>query len=338
MIRLAISPREEKEKVYFVVDERYLRRFWPELLRAPFPFDPDAVPERLVSGIDCWVVQTWARLSRNVCSFEPVLTTQAVTNAVCLFHRDSALPGLGVHRCFAVVAQADRVPPPLADIVVVQNNLLPDTDFRRFIPHWPQPGLLPRDACRGTGLEILAYLGSEQYIPDFMRSDRFRAALRHRHMRLDVRLPGNWHDYREIDAVLAIRKSSPLVLATKPVSKLVNAWAAGVPALLGDEPAYRRVRQSPLDYLEVASGDHVLERLDQLTAEPGLYREMVANGQVRAKAFSAPAVTACWIAVLEEALRLRRMYGPTSRAVRRLRYAAYRFTGRMGARIRGWKD
>lgn len=326
------------EKVYFVVDKGYLRRFWPELLRNPSPFDPDAVPERLLSGIDCWIVQTWARLSRGACSFEPVLTTKAVPNAVCLFHRDNALPGLGVHRCFAVVAQADRVFPPLADVVLVQNSLLPDTAFRRFIPHWPQPGLLRRDPCRGTRLEVVAYLGSEQYIPEFMRSDRIQTALRQRHMRLDVRLPGNWHDYREIDAVLAIRKSSPVVLATKPVSKLVNAWAAGVPALLGKEPAYRQARQSSLDYLEVASGDDVLERLDQLASEPELYRRMVANGQVRAKAFSVPAVAACWIAVLEEALRMRRMYGPTARVIRRLRYAARRFTGGMEAHIRGWKD
>ena len=74
----------------------------------------------------------------------------------------------------------------------------------------------------------------------------------------------------------------PIVLETKPASKLVNAWAAGVPAMLGPEPAYRELRSSPLDFLETPAAEAVLDAIDRLRGEPGLYAAMAENGLRRA--------------------------------------------------------
>lgn len=92
-----------------------------------------------------------------------------------------------------------------------------------------------------------------------------------------------WHDYQHVDAVLAIRDCPPVVLATKPASKLINAWKAGVPALLGPEPAWG-IAYSPLDFLEAASAEPCWtpRRLQQ---ESGLYRRMTEHGAKRAQAF-----------------------------------------------------
>ena len=100
-----------REKIYFVVNEKHLFKKWPELVSEPRPFAPDECPERIISGRDCWIILTWARLCAVDCPFDPVLSCRSVDNAVCVFHWDDATPAQGVHRCFAVVAQADRPPP-----------------------------------------------------------------------------------------------------------------------------------------------------------------------------------------------------------------------------------
>jgi hypothetical protein len=119
----------------------------------------------------------------------------------------------------------------------------------------------------------------------------------------------------------------PDVLRTKPATKLVNAWLAGTPALLGAEPAFAGLRRSELDYLEVATPDDALGALRRLREEPGLFRAMVENGERRADELSAEAVTARWEAVLSEEIvpayeRWARRRGP--RLGRRTRLAALR--------------
>ena len=163
-----------REKIYFVVNEKHLFKKWPELVSEPRPFAPDECPERIISGRDCWIILTWARLCAVDCPFDPVLSCRSVDNAVCVFHWDDATPAQGVHRCFAVVAQADRPRPALSDMTVMQNGLMGETGLRRTMPHWPQPGLIPRDPARGDRLETIAYFGSDQYEPQFVKTGPFR--------------------------------------------------------------------------------------------------------------------------------------------------------------------
>ena len=334
-IRTSSSPT--RESVYCIVNEKHLRRYWPELLSEPVPFVPEARPERIVSGLDCWPLLTWARLSAVECPFEVRLATRAVDGAVCLFHWDDAVPRLGVHSCFAVVVQADRPVPALADMTVVQNALGGECSHRSYIPLWTQPGLIPRDPGRGDRLQTLAYLGSDQYEPEFVKAPAFRSALRERGVTFVNRFQGCWHDYQGIDAVLAVRDCPPVVLGTKPASKLINAWTAGVPARLGLGPAYEELRRSPLDFLETPTAESVLEALDRLQNEPGLYASMRGNGLRRAEAFTDAVLTEKWIGLLTEALR--RNASERRNPVRRyLSYVFNRQRIRWETRRQGWRD
>lgn len=241
-----------REKIYFVVNEKHLFKKWPELVSEPRPFAPDECPERIISGRDCWIILTWARLCAVDCPFDPVLSCRAVDNAVCVFHWDDATPAQGVHR---------------------------------FV-------------------------------------NRFQ---------------GEWHDYQHVDAVLAIRDCPPVVLATKPASKLINAWKAGVPALLGPEPAYRELRTSPLDFLEAASAEAVLDSIDRLQQESGLYRRMTEHGAKRAQAFDVNMLTQKWISLLEEA-RERNRRETLHPVMRSIRYLWNRQKINLGKRLSGWRD
>ena len=89
-----------------------------------------------------------------------------------------------------------------------------------------------------------------------------------------------WTDYSDVDLVLAVRP--PIGTYTdKPASKLYNAWRAGVPALLGPEPAFRELYTDPLDYVEVSTVEDALAAIDRLRAEPDLYRRMIDRGRRR---------------------------------------------------------
>lgn len=218
-----------REKIYFVVNEKHLFKKWPELVSEPRPFAPDECPERIISGRDCWIILTWARLCAVDCPFDPVLSCRSVDNAVCVFHWDDATPAQGVHRCFAVVAQADR----------------------------PRPAL--------------------------------------------------------------------------------SEWKAGAPALLGPEPAYRELRTSPLDFLEAASAEAVLDSIDRLQQESGLYRRMTEHGAKRAQAFDVNMLTQKWISLLEEA-RERNRRETLHPVMRSIRYLWNRQKINLGKRLSGWRD
>ena len=53
----------------------------------------------------------------------------------------------------------------------------------------------------------------------------------------------------------------------KPASKLVNAWHAGVPALLGPEPAYQALRMQ-FDYIEIRSPEDAIREVIRLKENP----------------------------------------------------------------------
>ena len=91
-----------------------------------------------------------------------------------------------------------------------------------------------------------------------------------------------WHDFRETDAVVAIRSFDQDLHHIKPASKLVNAWHAHVPAILGRESAYRALRQSSVDYIEASSFVEAKAAIEMLKRDPGPRCSMAENGRRRA--------------------------------------------------------
>jgi len=137
-----------------------------------------------------------------------------------------------------------------------------------------------------------------------------------------------WPDYRAVDVLIAVRPPDRRLYLAKPATKLVNAWLAGVPAILGEEFAYRELRRSPLDYIEVASIDDARRAVRRLRDEPILYQAMVDNGRRRAREFTITSITEHWRKLLFDILpalegdpifrRRRRLSLPARRAVGRL--------------------
>jgi hypothetical protein len=197
---------------------------------------------------------------------------------------------------------------PLADVDVVQNGRFASKRDTFFLPHWPQPGIIPRDESRGTAIRSITFKGGFGSIDSMFRSEEWNQYLRSEGIAFEIaskhtqgEIP-RWHDYENADLVLAVR---PLfgdggMRCEKPASKLINAWHAGVPAIVGPEYAFQELHKHPLDYIEVCSVREAIDAVDMLKNSPGLYLDMIEHGRSRAKEFTPKEISKTWAHVLFE--------------------------------------
>ena len=218
---------------------------------------------------------------------------------LCVSHYDYIKRKNLVWNSFVVAIRADRPLAVLCEHQIVQNARLADMQSSHFIPCWPQPGLVPRDRARGSRISRIAFFGWKLNLSPEFRSDSFRNQLRDLGVDLDVCTNSlTWMNYSDVDLTLAVRGRSARALLTKPSLKLVNSWRAGVPALLGPEPAFEDLRESELDYFRIHTPDQVIEAIQKLRREEGLYAQMVENGLRRAQEFTFASVARAWERVL----------------------------------------
>ncbi len=261
----------------------------------------DSQSRRFVAGRNSWIAQTYVRL-------RPALEARGWTvtvgdtfepGAIVMVHRDDANDFAScAHASYLVVVRADRAPVAACDLAIVQNRI-DNAAHERFIPLWPQPGLRSRDPSRGASISRIAYYGRTTSAPAWFSDAAFLRALRRRGIEFDIQAT-QWEDYSRVDVCIAAREDSGTLLATKPATKVYNAWLAGVPVLAAPEPAYVELRRGPLDFLEIHDGSEVLEALDRLRADPALFNAMAANGLERGKEYSVDAIRNRWLALLEE--------------------------------------
>jgi hypothetical protein len=269
---------------------------------------PDAEPQRLVRGDECWIAQTCARL--RDAGMPVSLDNRVPAEGIVVFYAGDkravakAFDPRG--RALLVAVRSDRHPVGFADFEIVQNASSADGARTRHLPHWPQAGLLPRDPVRGERVRCVLFPGTPQNLhPGFGGEAWHRFLDQHAlefrcHYASACGGPAAWHDYRDVDVMLAIRPPAMGLVPHKPAWKLFNAWLAGVPAILGPEAGYRELRRGPLDYLEAADPQAAMHALARLRDEPGLYAAMVANGHVRGADFTVAATLRRWQALLAE--------------------------------------
>lgn len=288
--------------VYFI--SRSFER-WHDII------DNDELPENLdelyaksTDSHDVWSPQTYLALKERGLNVH--LVSEYVPGAICIATYDTLRTRDFNFKSYVVACQHDRGRPELCDERIVLNHLnVIDKCTDHFISQWPQPNLIPRDTSRGSLLKNLDFkgmLGNLAYPfqdPDFSRAlkEGLDIDLRFKSGRnVDVR--DFWKDYSQTDAILAIRNQTEYFLTRKPPIKLVNAWLAGVPAILGPEVGYQAMRQSELDYIEVKSPDEAIAALKKLKEQPKLYEAMVTNGLERGKEFSPNKIAEKWREVL----------------------------------------
>jgi hypothetical protein len=271
---------------------------WKHLLEPGLPPPVEAHANLYMKADDNWCAQTYVQLRRR--GLDVRFADHIIPGEICVTTANQLGISGRTYRCYLVACRHDRARPEIAEQRIVQNrlNILDSTDH--YLPHWPQPGLIPRDPSRGDRIETLVYKGMAINLAGPFHRDAFKAEL----AKLGVQLiidtgeyddrHHSWNDYSQADLVLAVRDVTEYDLSIKPPSKLINAWHAGTPALLGPEPAYRQLRESDLDYIEVRTPEQAIEAVRRLKEDPILYRRMVDHSRIRAANFTADAIAHQW--------------------------------------------
>ncbi|MDR3405206.1 MAG: glycosyltransferase [Chthoniobacter sp.] len=276
-----------------------IRFYLPDKIPADMPQSPDVYwtgfRGYMRGGVYAWTVQTFQRLRDAGMNVE--LSDQLPSEGILVAHRKSVprdfIPPAGV---LFVCLRADATFHPFAHFHVVINRLALNWWYPSvYMPHWPQAGLIPRDSARGDRWENAAFFGDDACIANEMRGDEWAAILRELKLNWNHVPPEKWHDFSEVDVVVAIRDFvGKHRYANKPPTKLFNAWHAGVPAILGRESAYELERKGPLDYLEARTVPDLVAALRRMRDEPELRRGMVTNGRERATESDPAVITARW--------------------------------------------
>jgi hypothetical protein len=288
-----------RPEIVFV--SRSLARDWPDIAQ----LDEASLAReqaRFRRGIENWIVQGYLRLRGplEALGFKVSISDRFRRRAINLAHRDDLNRyGDPLHDCFVIAARADRPAVHVAAIEVVQNPMQLSSPRSVMIPHWPQPGLIPRDAARGDRIARAVYYGRDNSVPRWYRGREFTEGLQGLGIAFEVCDTG-WHDYHDVDLLLAHRDETPAMLANKPASKLVNAWLAGVPALVAPEPAFTALRQSELDFIATTDAASTIAAITALAKEPRRYRAMVENGLGRAAEFDVEAIRSRWVDLITE--------------------------------------
>lgn len=191
------------------------------------------------------------------------------------------------------------------NVVVVQNRRDPlHEGWRRLliesavVNNWPQPGLMPRDPRRGTRFENVCFMG---YTAEFIKDvEGLAHAVQTLGVKWEVRPKETWHDYRDVDAVVAVRPAESLMFNRKPATRLTNAWLAGVPAVLSPDIAFEDLRTSELDYLRARDVGEIIEALKTLMASPDLRVSMMRHAGKRSEAFTHERNVQLWIDAFEK--------------------------------------
>ena len=286
----------------------------PDLARLE-GLDPDRDPGEFRTGERAWVVQTYLRL--RAAGHPVALASAWPREGILVFsskQRGVLRPLVRTADPVVLVACREDVgEAEIADFEVVQNGFSVDRETSFFVPLWPQPGLVPRDPDRVGRIRSAAFKGFATNLHPAFASPEWANALAVRGIEWIADAAAysgpqraaeatGWESYRDIDLVVAVRPPDKKLHARKPATKLYNAWLAGVPAILGPEQAYRELRRSDLDYLEVKNVPEALAAVDRLIREPALYAAMVENGKRRAEEFTIEAIRKRWVDLLYRAI------------------------------------
>jgi hypothetical protein len=256
-------------------------------------------------------LQTYLYLRKSIsCKITPIFPDKGIV----VTHRDF------IHflknpftTVYLVCIKPDRKEHSWAHYHIVQN--LNDDYIKKnrgnsfsMIHFWPQPSLIPRNPDRGTICKNVGYFGRLSNLAKELQSAEWKEKLQRAGFNWIIVPKDKWNDYSDIDVTVSVRsfqqgekKIDPVFdFDSKPPSKLINSWHAGVPAILGLESAYKTLHTNEYDYIEATSAGQLIQALSRLKESPGYYNKMVENGFKRGKEYTVGKIRSEWESVIKD--------------------------------------
>ncbi len=202
--------------------------------RDDLPQSTDAVWKNWEYGVYSWTLQTYLRLQAD--GFPCQLVDSLPEEGIMIAHLQSLpIDLIPNSKSLFICLLADKGRHPYAQIHVVQNPqqikprilgdrlLLPGKNI--YIPHWTQPGLIPRDLQRGDRFENVAFFGLEINLAPEFREQYWHQQLQDLGLNWQIISSDRWNDYSDVDVVVAVRNFHTPAYAWdyKPPTKLFNA-------------------------------------------------------------------------------------------------------------------
>ncbi len=255
--------------------------------------------EGMIAVVQCWIYQTWARLTNA--GVPARLVHQFPEKGILVVFTGNLSPQFRPpDDVFVVAIVADNKLHPRVHMHVLQN---PAHAKRMrgavYMPHWAQPNLIPRDPARGDRFESVCFFGHEANLCPELRDPGFVEKLKaEAGVTLSVIGAEKWNDYSSTDCAIAIRDFDGRRHDHKPPTKLANAWLAGVPFLGGVDTAFASEGEPGTDFLVCPSRSAMVEHIRTLKADPALRARLVAAGRLAGQRHTAEAHTRQWITLL----------------------------------------
>ncbi len=300
---------------FILPKEHFPNQFWIEALEKNKIIPLEEKGKEATA--QCWIYQTWALLIQEKipCSLLGSLPheggiiiamSSSFPSIVSCFKEEFKKNGKKwiSHNYFLVDIVADGLPHPAAHLHLVQNRAharqLPRS---LFMPHWTQPHLIPRDPARGSLFEKISFFGDSSNLAPELRSAAWQEQL-HRELGilLEIREARRWHDYSDVDGVIAIRDFSGSRHLHKPATKLYNAWLAGVPFIGGIDSAYAADGHPGEDYLVGTSAEKVFQYLKTLKEDPAMRWKLVQKGSESVVSYTREATLDRWKKLVQTTL------------------------------------
>jgi|GEM_PF-2001386 hypothetical protein len=276
-----------------------------------------------------WIYQTWSLLRKSGLPCHLIHELPVSDIAIFLSMSAKSIPPTFLKpNLFFVDIVAHSKPHPSAQFHLVHNKVharwLPRS---LFIPHWSHPHLIPRDPQRGDRFENICFLGDPEQLALELISLSWKRRLRQElQLHFQIKPVNQWHDYSDVDAVIAIRDCPSARYLDKPATKLYNAWHAGVPFIGGLDSAYAADGRPGIDYLVATSTEEAFQHLRHLKEDLSLRHQLVLHGNESAKAFTREATLQQWkIFLLEKLPKLVEQWQKKSPLERRFYMMTQRF-------------
>ena len=285
---------------FFLPEEHFPDAHWREALKKKEVFSLEENGKK--ATLHYWIYQTWALLTEAAIPCQ--LVHQIPQEGIVIALSGSLHSLLHTASLFLVDIVADGLPHPSAQLHLLQNKAHAQRLPRSlFIPHWPQPGLIPRDSVRGNRFEKICFFGDSNNLAPELCSEKWKHQLScELGLLLECRGASFWHDYHDTDCVLAIRDFSRSRQLHKPSTKLYNAWLAGVPFIGGRDSSYAADGHPDKDYLVATSPDQVLDHLRRLKEDHDFRQNLITQGTLSGATFTREATLERWKQLIQETI------------------------------------
>jgi len=189
------------------------------------------------------------------------------------------------------------------DLEVMPNRSIVKKKNQRFVPPFPQRGLIRREKWNSNRIKNLEIKCNPENIPDNLEILVSEINALDCTITINIDSPksadgsdNNWNDFSEVDLSLIMRPVGQNTESNvrKPPTRLINAWVAGTIPVVDPLPAYTELIRDGIDGFIVDNPKQVVAVVKRLVENPGYCEEVFENCRRRGEEYQVDEIVEVW--------------------------------------------